>query len=88
MVAAGRTHENQDRLLPGGQASGDVRLSTAAAGVPDVFVSQMMGHAGGLLQTYSRAILDFRRDAIRNMEESRRNAISLIPGIPNQKTLQ
>jgi len=62
------------------------RLS--AAGVPDVFVSQMMGHAGGLLQTYSKAILDFRRDAIRKMEESRRNAISMIPEIPSSKTLQ
>jgi len=62
------------------------RLS--AAGVPDVFVSQMMGHAGGLLQTYSKAILDFRRDAIRKMEESRRIAIATIPEISSPKTLQ
>jgi integrase len=45
------------------------RLS--AAGVPDVFVSQMMGHAGGLLQTYSKAIVEYRRDAIRKLEELR-----------------
>jgi hypothetical protein len=36
----------------------------SAAGVPDVFVSQMMGHAGDLLETYSKAIEKFRRDAI------------------------
>jgi integrase len=47
------------------------RLS--AAGVPDVFVSQMMGHAGGLLQTYSKAIVEYRRDAIRKLEELRQS---------------
>jgi integrase len=46
------------------------RLS--AAGVPDVFVSQMMGHAGGLLQTYAKAIREYRQDAIRKLEEYRR----------------
>jgi integrase len=47
------------------------RLS--AAGVPDVFVSQMMGHSGGLLQTYSKAIVEYRRDAIRKLEELRQS---------------
>ena len=42
------------------------RLS--AAGVPDGFVSQMLGHAGGLLQTYSKAVDEYRRDAIRKLE--------------------
>jgi DNA invertase Pin-like site-specific DNA recombinase/site-specific recombinase XerD len=45
------------------------RLS--AAGVPDVFVSQLMGHAGSLLGTYSKATLDYRIDAIRKLEEFR-----------------
>jgi integrase len=45
------------------------RLS--AAGVPDGFVSQMLGHAGGLLQTYSKAVDEYRRDAIRKLEELR-----------------
>ena len=49
------------------------RLS--AAGVPDVFVSQMMGHAGGLLQTYSKAIAAYRRDAIRKLEDFRRSQV-------------
>jgi len=62
------------------------RLS--AAGVPDVFTSQLMGHVGGLLQTYSKAVLDFRRDAIRKLEESRRQAISTIPEIPTLNTTQ
>jgi hypothetical protein len=31
----------------------------------------MMGHAGGLLQTYSKAIVEYRRDAIRKLEELR-----------------
>jgi integrase len=50
------------------------RLS--AAGVPDVFVSGLLGHAGGLLQTYSKAITDFRRDAIRNLEEYRQSKVT------------
>jgi integrase len=48
------------------------RLS--AAGVPDVFVSQMMGHAGGLLQTYAKAITEYRRDAIRKLEAYRESS--------------
>ena len=51
------------------------RLS--AAGVPDVFVSQMMGHAGGLLQTYSKAITEYRREAIRKLEELRESYFSV-----------
>ena len=46
----------------------------AAAGVPDVFVSQLMGHAGGLLQTYAKAITEYRRDAIRKLEAFRESA--------------
>jgi integrase len=46
----------------------------AAAGVPDVFITQMMGHAGGLLQTYAKAITEYRRDAIRKLEEFRESA--------------
>jgi integrase len=45
------------------------RLS--AAGVPDVFVSQMLGHAGGLLQKYSKAVDEYQRDAIRKLEDLR-----------------
>jgi integrase len=47
----------------------------AAAGVPDIFISQMMGHAGGLLQTYAKAIMEYRRDAIRKLESFRESAI-------------
>lgn len=62
------------------------RLS--AAGVPDVFTSQPMGHAGGLLQTYSRAVLDYRRDAIHKLEELRRVAVSKITEDLNPTTIQ
>jgi integrase len=61
------------------------RLS--AAGVPDVFVSQMMGHAGGLLQTYAKAIDEYRREAIHKLESYREsagkqsNAVEQPPGI-------
>jgi len=48
------------------------RLS--AAGVPDVFVSQLMGHAGSLLGTYSKAIMDYRVDAIRKLEQLRQRS--------------
>jgi integrase len=46
----------------------------AAAGVPDVFITQMMGQAGGLLQTYAKAITEYRRDAIRKLEAFRESA--------------
>jgi hypothetical protein len=31
----------------------------------------MLGHAGGLRQTYSKAVDEFRRDAIRKLEQLR-----------------
>jgi integrase len=62
------------------------RLS--AAGVPDVFVSQLMGHAGSLLGTYSKAIMDYRIDAIRKLEQLRqRSSESASVAVSNQ-TLQ
>jgi len=46
------------------------RLS--AAGVPDNFVSQLLGHASGsLLRVYSKATTQFQRDAIRKLDELR-----------------
>ncbi len=46
------------------------RLS--AAGVPDVFVAQMLGHSTPtILPTYAKAIDESRRDAIRHLEELR-----------------
>jgi integrase len=43
------------------------RLS--AAGVSDLFVAQMIGHSTpGILQKYSKAIDEYRRDAIRKLE--------------------
>jgi integrase len=46
------------------------RLS--AAGVSDLFVAQMIGHnSPGILQKYSKAIDEYRRDAVRKLEEMR-----------------
>jgi integrase len=46
------------------------RLS--AAGVSDLFVGQMIGHSSrGILQRYSKAIDEYRRDAIRKLERLR-----------------
>ena len=39
-----------------------------AAGVPQVFIDQLMGHSGGLAQTYSKASDEFRRAAIDKLE--------------------
>jgi integrase len=39
-----------------------------AAGVPQVFIDQLMGHAGGLAQTYAKASDEFRRAAIDKLE--------------------
>jgi integrase len=59
----------------------------AAAGVPDIFISQMMGHAGGLLQTYAKAIMEYRRDSIRKLEAFRESA-SVTPAVgPSSKDL-
>lgn len=47
------------------------RLS--AAGEPDLFVAQMMGHSSAsILQTYTKVIDEYRRDAIRKLEAFRR----------------
>lgn len=44
----------------------------SAAGVSDLFVGQMIGHkTPGILQRYSRAIDEYRRDAIRKLENMR-----------------
>ena len=40
-----------------------------AAGVPEVFVEQILGHTGGLTQVYAKAIDEFRREAINKLEE-------------------
>jgi integrase len=46
------------------------RLS--AAGVSDLFVTQMIGHLSpSILQTYSKAIDEYRRDAVRKLEHLR-----------------
>ena len=46
------------------------RLS--AAGVPDLFVAQMIGHSSpSILQRYSKAIDEYRRDAVRKLEQMR-----------------
>jgi integrase len=46
------------------------RLS--AAGVSDLFVAQMIGHSSpSILQIYSKAIDEYRRDAVRKLEEMR-----------------
>ena len=39
-----------------------------AAGVPQEFIDQLMGHAGGLAQTYAKASDEFRRAAIDKLE--------------------
>jgi integrase len=39
-----------------------------AAGVPQVFVNQLMGHAGGLAQTYAKANDELLRAAIEKLE--------------------
>lgn len=46
------------------------RLS--ASGAPDTFVAQMLGHSGtSILQTYAKAIDEYRRDAIRKLDALR-----------------
>jgi len=43
-----------------------------AAGVSPLTTAQMMGHSGtGILQTYAKAIDEFRQDAIRKLESFR-----------------
>jgi integrase len=42
-----------------------------ACGVPDHFIGQLLGHRGGLISVYSKATDEFRRDAIRKLDELR-----------------
>jgi integrase len=58
-----------------------------AAGVPDVFITQMLGHAGGLLQTYAKAIPEYQRDAIRKLEALRESSNVAPPTNPAVTTL-
>jgi len=52
------------------------RLS--AAGVSDLFVAQMIGHSSpSILQTYAKAIDEYRRDAVHKLEEMRAAHTSL-----------
>ena len=57
------------------------RLS--AAGVSDLFVAQMIGHSSpSILQTYAKAIDEYRRDAVRKLEEMRANKWEImVPGV-------
>jgi integrase len=51
------------------------RLS--ALGVPDTFVAQMLGHSStNILPHYVKAIDEFRRDAIRRLDEMRKTKLS------------
>jgi hypothetical protein len=56
-----------------------------AAGVPQVFVDQLMGHSGGLAQTYSK-VDEFRRQAIGKLEAfvCSKNADVVAPTTPNR----
>jgi integrase len=48
------------------------RLS--AAGIPDLFVAQMIGHSGpSILRKYSKVIDEYRRDAVHKLEQLRVN---------------
>jgi integrase len=62
------------------------RLS--AAGVSDLFVAQMIGHSTpSIVQTYAKAVDEYRRDAIRKMENLRQpvggRQLSAVPIRPN-----
>lgn len=51
------------------------RLS--AVGVPDTFVAQMLGHSTtSILPSYAKAIDEYRRDAIRKLDELRKTAVT------------
>jgi hypothetical protein len=52
-----------------------------AAGVPEVLVEQLLGHTGGLTQVYAKAIDEFRRAAIKKLEEY----VRARPSIPSEQ---
>jgi integrase len=48
-----------------------------AAGVPDTFVAQMLGHSTtSILPDYEKAIDEYRRDAIRKLDELRKSKVA------------
>lgn len=51
------------------------RLS--AVGVPDTFVAQMLGHSTtSILPNYAKAIDEYRRDAIRKLDQLRKTEVA------------
>jgi len=42
----------------------------------------MLGHEGGLLQIYSKAVDEYRRDAIRKLEEFKEDASPAVEPTP------
>ncbi len=63
------------------------RLS--AVGVPDTFVAQMLGHSTtSILPSYAKAIDEYRRDAIRKLDELRKTEVATTsPGPPTSPTI-
>jgi len=60
------------RLLLDLQSPPHVASRLSAAGVSDLFVAQMIDHSSpGILQRYAKAIDEYRRDAVRKLEEMR-----------------
>jgi integrase len=53
------------------------------AGVPSIFIAQIMGHSGtNILQTYAKAIDEYRRSAISKLEAFR---VSQVGGITTEE---
>ena len=61
----------------------------SAAGVPDTFVAQMLGHSTtSILPSYAKAIDEYRRDAIRKLDELRKTEVATTsPGPPTSPTI-
>jgi len=63
------------------------RLS--AAGVSDLFVAQMIGHSTpSILQKYSKAIDEYRREAIRKLENMRAEHATRMESAPESSNQQ
>jgi integrase len=63
------------------------RLS--AAGVSDLFVAQMIGHSSpSIVQTYAKAVDEYRRDAIRKMESLRHTDDSRVLSSPTIRPIR
>ena len=68
--------ECKGRVFPYRQPAAHVATRMQEAGTTPVTLAQMMGHAStGIIQTYAKVLDEYRRHAVKKLEEYRRSKV-------------